>query len=83
MVAHEQKYRYVAGGQAVDAPGEFPLLGLAGLAGLVGVAAKEDEVHPVLQGVVNELVEGGKEVVEARGQPGGRVDAPVVLDAEV
>jgi hypothetical protein len=53
MVADEQEYGDIAGGQSVNAPGEFSLLGLAGFTGLIGVTAKENKVDAVFNGVVD------------------------------
>ena len=56
---------------------------LGGLTGLVGIAAEQNEVGAVFQGVVDEFIERRKKVVQARGKTGSRVDFPVVLDAEM
>ncbi len=83
MVADEEKDGYIGGSQAADAAGELPLLGLAGLAGLVGVPAEEHQVGVVFQGVVNQLVENGEEILKTGRKAGGGVRPAVVLHAEV
>ena len=61
FLLRKEKFR----GKAIDAFGEFPLLGLSRFAGFVGIAAEEDEVYPVFQRIVNDLVKSGQEIDEA------------------
>jgi hypothetical protein len=65
MVADEEKYRDITHGKPADAPGELPLLGLAGLAGPIGVPAEDDKVNAVFYSVVNELIEDREKVIQA------------------
>jgi len=65
MIADEDKYGNIVGGEAVNASGEFPLLGLAGFASFIGITAEEDKVYAVFQGIVHHPVKGGQEVEEA------------------
>ena len=44
VVANEEEDWDAAGGQAIDALGKFPLLGLAWLTTLIGIAAEENKV---------------------------------------
>jgi len=59
VVADKEEDRDAVGGQAINASGKFPLLGLARLTTLVGIAAEEDKVYLIFQGVVYNLVKGG------------------------
>ncbi len=83
VVTDEKEYRDATGGQTIKALGKLSLLGLARLTALVGITAEEDEVYPVLQGVVNHLVKNGEEIKQARGYPGSRVNTPLAFDTEV
>ena len=83
VVADQEKNRDTCGGQSVDASGELALLGLCRFTSLVSVPAEEYQVYIILQGVVNELVKGVQEVIQARGQTRRRVDAPVILNTQV
>ena len=51
MVTDEEEDRDTIGGQAINAFGKFPLLSLARLTTLVGIAAEEDKVYLIFQGV--------------------------------
>jgi len=59
MVTDEEEDRDATGGQAINASGKFPLLGLTGLATFIGVAAEENKVYLILYGIKDNLVEGG------------------------
>ena len=83
MVANEEEGGDVAGGKAVDAFGEFPLLGLVWFTGLIGIAAEQDEVRAVFQGIIHQPVEGGKEVQGSGRESGFRINMPVGLYTQV
>jgi len=65
VIADEEKDRDAVGGQATDALGKLPLLGLARLTTLIGITAEEDEVYAILQGIVYHLVKGSQEIKKA------------------
>ena len=65
VIADEEENRDTAGGQAFNPSGEFPLLGLARVTALIGITTKENQVYPVFQGVICDLVEGREKVEEA------------------
>ncbi len=69
--------------EAADAPGELPLVGGTGMDGMVGIAAEEDDLHLLGDGVVNDGVEGSQEVANTGAQPGVRVKPPVVVHSQV
>ncbi len=59
VVTDEEKDGDTTGGQAINAFGKFPLLGLAGLAALIGVTAEENKVYLILPSIIYNLVKGG------------------------
>ena len=65
MVACEQEQLRAVLAQPADTLGELTLICLAGVTALVGVAAEEDQIDLVVQGIVYQLVEGGQEIKEA------------------
>ena len=83
VVADEQEDGDTAAGKPVYPFGEFPLLGLAGFAAFIGVAGKQHQVDVVVQGVIDDLVEGRQNVVLAGGQACRRIDVAVAFNAEV
>ncbi len=83
VVAGEEVDGDAVAGEPGNAAGELALVGLGGVAGLVGVAGEEDGVYAFGEGVVHQLVVGGEEVQEARGEASLRVWAAVVLYAYV
>jgi len=56
VVANEEEDRDAISGQEVNSFGKFPLLGLGRLTALVGIAAEEDKVYLIFQGIVYNLV---------------------------
>ena len=44
---------------------------------------EKHQVYFVIQGVINQLVEGDQEIIQTRRKPGGGVDFPVVFNAQV
>ena len=57
VVADEEEDGDAIGGEAVNALGELSLLGLGGLTALIGIAAEEDKVDFVFQGIIDHLVQ--------------------------
>ena len=83
VIADKQEHGNARGGQTLDTPGELALLGLRGFTALVGITAEQYQIGFIINSVVHELVEGGQEIVKARGQSCGLVDASVVLYSQV
>ena len=83
MVTEEEEDGHVCLGETGDTLGELSLVGLGGVAAFVGVAGEEDEVDVVIEGEVDDLVEGGEEVGEAGAETGVGVSGAVALDAYV
>ena len=58
MIAGEEKDGDTISGQAVNAFGKLPLLSLVWLTTLISIAAEEDEVYFIFQGIIYHLVKG-------------------------
>ncbi len=65
VVANEEKDGNIIRGQTVNAPGKFPLLGLAGLTTFIGITTEENEVYAVFQSIVYKSVKSRQEVKKA------------------
>ena len=83
MVPDEEEGGDARLAEAADARGELALVRLAGLAGLVGIAGEDDGVDVLLDGMVDEHIEGVEEVLHT-GRPRLPREGPSVeFDADV
>ena len=83
VIAGQQEGGDAGVGKPAQPAGQFPLVGLRRVAALVGVPGQENQIHPVGQGELHQLVQRPQEIAQSGGQPGVGVGAAVVLYADV
>jgi hypothetical protein len=83
VVAHQQEHREAGLQQAPEAGGELPQIGRGGIPVFKGVAAEQDQVRLVLDGIVHDAIEGMQEVHHPPVQAGLGVDLAVGLHADM
>jgi hypothetical protein len=83
MVAYQQEHRNAGVGDPLDPPRKLALVGGVWIARLVGVAGKDEDVHPLVDGVVGKVAEPAQEVHHAGVDPGGGIYPPVVFHTDM
>ncbi len=83
VIAHQQYDRDTGIGQALDAPGKLAAVGRVGVAGLVGVAGKEDQVHLVLQRILDDLAQPPQKVHDPAIEPRNGIEPAIIFHAYV
>ncbi len=83
MVADEHDHRDAGVRDPLDAARELALVSRVRVARAVGVAGEEENINPLLDGVVGDVAQPAQEVHDARVDPRRGVDPPVVLHADV
>jgi hypothetical protein len=78
VVADEQEGADASPGEAHHPAAPFALEGGGGRAILIGVASEDDQVNLLLDGGIDDGIQGAEEVHDAHGQPGLRVVATIV-----
>jgi hypothetical protein len=83
VVAGQDKHRHIRRPQALHPAGELALVGRVRRAVLVDIPGDEHQIDPGLQAEIQRLVQALEVIDQTAVHAGARIEAPVVLDADV
>ena len=83
VIAHQQKHRKAGRYQAADAAGKLPLMGLGRVAALIHISGQQNQIHFLGQGKLRYFVQGTEKIPQSGGKAGSRVEAAIVLHADM